>query len=100
VVSGKDLTVGFPTSAAFLKRQAEDPANRAIVTEALHEITGRRWRLSYELREELDDASSDDSGPGTYTEEEWVARFKAELDAEEVPVEPEPVPAQSAEKGE
>jgi DNA polymerase III subunit gamma/tau len=100
VVSGKDLTVGFPTSAAFLKRQAEDPANRAIVTEALHEITDRRWRLSYELREELDDASSDDSGPGTYTEEEWVARFKAELDAEEVPVEPEPVPAQSAEKGE
>jgi DNA polymerase-3 subunit gamma/tau len=99
-VAGEDLTVGFPTTATFLKRQAEDPANRAIVTEALRELTGGRWRVSYELREELDDSPEAGTEPGTYSEEEWVARFKSELDAEEIPIEPESVPAKSAQKGE
>jgi DNA polymerase III subunit gamma/tau len=99
-VSGEDLIVGFPTSAAFLKRQAEDPANRAIVTDALSQLAGGRWRLSYELHEELDDSDASGSEPGTWTEEEWVARFKAELDAEEIPVDSESVGAKSAEKGE
>ena len=49
--------------------------------------------------------SSDDpdvSGSGTeaFTEEEWVARFKSEFDAEEIPVEPESAAATSAQKGE
>jgi DNA polymerase III subunit gamma/tau len=99
-VSGEDLMVGFPTTAAFLKRQAEDPANRAIVTDALRRLTGARWRVSYELREELDDSNASGAQPGTYTEEEWVTRLKEELDAEEIPVAPESVPAKSAEKGE
>jgi DNA polymerase-3 subunit gamma/tau len=100
-LAGEDLTVGFPTTAAFLKRQAEDPANRAIVTEALRELTGGRWRVSYELREELDDTpESGDEPGGGYSEEEWVARFKSELDAEEIPIESESVGAQSARKGE
>ncbi len=99
-VSGEDLVVGFPTTAAFLKRQAQDPANRAIVTDALRRLTGTRWRLAYELREELDGAGVSGSAPDTYTEEEWVARLKAELDAEEIQLEPESVPAESAQKGE
>jgi DNA polymerase III subunit gamma/tau len=99
-VSGEDLTVGFPTTAAFLKRQAEDPANRAIVTDALRQLAGGRWRLSYELREELDDSNMSGPDPDGCTEEEWVARFKAEFDAEEIPLEPESVTAKSAQKGE
>jgi DNA polymerase III subunit gamma/tau len=99
-VSGEDLIVGFPTTAAFLKRQAEDPANRAIVTDALRQLTGGRWRLSYELREELDDSNVSGSEVQGWTEEEWVARFKSEFDAEEIPVEPETAPATSAQKGE
>ena len=82
--SGADLAVGFPTSASFLKRKAEDPANRTIVAEALRELTGARWRVSYELREELE--AGDDGEPRSYSEEEWIERFKAELDAEEVPL--------------
>ena len=82
--SGADLAVGFPTSASFLKRKAEDPANRTIVADALRELTGARWRVSYELREELE--AGDDGEPRTYSEEEWIERFKAELDAEEVPL--------------
>ena len=99
-IAGENLIVGFPATAAFLKRQAEDPANRAIVTEALRRLTGGGWRVSYELREELGDSGASGSGGEAFTEEEWVARLKAELDAEEIPVEPEPVPAKSAQKGE
>jgi hypothetical protein len=99
-IAGENLIVGFPTTAAFLKRQAEDPANRAIVTEALRRLTGGGWRVSYELREELGDSGASGSGGEAFTEEEWVARLKAELDAEEIPVEPEPVPVKSAQKGE
>ena len=55
---------------------------------------------SYELREELEASSGSGSGPAAYTEEEWVARFKEEFDAEEIADEPESVPAKSAQKGE
>jgi DNA polymerase III subunit gamma/tau len=99
-ISEHDLIVGFPTTAAFLKRQAEDPANRAIVTEALRQLAGGRWRLSFELRSELDEEDGAGSGAETYTEEEWLARFKSELDAEEIPIESESVGAKSARKGE
>jgi DNA polymerase-3 subunit gamma/tau len=85
-LAGEDLVVGFPTSAAFLKKKAEDPANRQIVTEALRQLAGGRWRISYELREDLDDAGGN-GAPQSYTEEEWIERFKAELDAEEISLE-------------
>ncbi len=91
-ITGEDLTVGFPTSAAFLKKKAEDPSNRQIVTDALRQLAGGRRRISYELREDLDAPNGDDPSR-TYTEEEWIERFKSELDAEEIPIEPAPEPA-------
>ena len=100
-LSGDDLTVGFPMSAAFLKRQAEDPDNRAIVTEALRRLTGRRVRLSYELREELGEGGSEGSGGSDHpiTEEELLNRLKAEFDAEEIPIASESAPVTAGEKG-
>ncbi len=80
-VAGEDLTVAFASSAAFLKKKAEHPDNRAIVADALRQITGGRWRLSYELLEPDADTSSKVQAP---TEEEWVARFMEEFDAEEL----------------
>src|SRR4029077_5983314 len=44
-VEGEELTVAFAATALFLKKKAEDPDNRAVVTAALREVTGRRWRL-------------------------------------------------------
>ncbi|HXP36297.1 MAG TPA: hypothetical protein VN817_00895, partial [Solirubrobacteraceae bacterium] len=78
-VTGEDLTVAFSATAPFLKKKAENPENRAAVTAALRDVTGRRWRLSYELHEglELDD--------GELSEEEWLKRFIEEFDAEELP---------------
>jgi DNA polymerase III subunit gamma/tau len=99
-VVGEDLDVAFAATAQFLKKKAESPANRAIVTDALNRLTGRRWRISYELREQLDDVHGAGSRAGVYTEEEWVERLKAELDAEEIPLEPALTPAQGPEKGE
>ena len=78
------LTVAFASSAPFLKKKAEDPANRAAVAAALGDVTGGRWRLSYELRGELDAHERDE--PAASTEEEWVRRFMQEFDAEELPV--------------
>jgi DNA polymerase-3 subunit gamma/tau len=77
-VTGEDLTVAFSAAAAFLKKKAENPDNRAAVTAALHDVTGQRWRLSYELHEglELED--------GERSEEEWLKRFIEEFDAEEL----------------
>jgi DNA polymerase III subunit gamma/tau len=80
-VAGEDLTVAFASSAAFLKKKAEHPDNRAIVTDALRQVTGGRWRLSYELMEVDAEASPEQGVP---TEEEWVRRFMEEFDAEEL----------------
>jgi DNA polymerase-3 subunit gamma/tau len=84
-VTGEDLTVAFSAAAPFLKKKAENPDNRAAVTAALKDITGRRWRLSYELHDELD--SDDGATPATGSEEEWLKRFMDEFDAEELPSE-------------
>ncbi len=84
-VTGEDLTVAFSATAPFLKKKAENPDNRAAVTAALKDITGRRWRLSYELQDGLD--SDDDVAPTPGSEEEWLKRFMDEFDAEELPSE-------------
>jgi DNA polymerase-3 subunit gamma/tau len=81
-VDGDDLTLAFASSAQFLKKKAEDPNYRAAVSEALGSIAGGRWRLSYELSDEL--AGADRPGSSEHSEEEWVARFMQEFDAEEV----------------
>ncbi len=81
-VDGEDLTLAFASTAQFLKKKAEDPANRATVGEALSTIAGGRWRLSYELREEL--SAEDRPQASERTEEEWVRRFMEEFDAEEI----------------
>jgi DNA polymerase-3 subunit gamma/tau len=100
---GDDLTLAFAATDQFLKKKAEDPANRLIVGEALHAVTGRRWRLSYELREDLGgDGRPEPSGS---SEEDWIRRFIEEFDAEEIPGEqaevgPEPTPMDSAQDGE
>src|SRR5207245_9146458 len=46
-VAGERVTVAFAASAPFLKKKAEDPANRAAVTAALAAVAGGPWSLSY-----------------------------------------------------
>jgi DNA polymerase-3 subunit gamma/tau len=88
-VAGEELTVAFAATAPFLKKKAEDPANRAAVTAALRDVVGGRWRLSYELRGELDAPERPERA--VRTEQEWVRRFMEEFDAEELPGERVPL---------
>ena len=53
--------MAFSATAPFLKKKAENPDNRAAVTAALRDVTGRRWRLSYELHDGL--VSGDGEAP-------------------------------------
>ena len=81
-VQGEELTLAF--ASTFLKKKAEDPANRMTVAEALRVVTGGRWKLLYELREDLGELiASDEPGDGD-SEERWLARFMEEFDAEDI----------------
>lgn len=82
-ITTEELALAFAPTAAFLKRKAEDPANRAVLIETLRRLTGRRYRVSFELNEELEREEGENGTPPT--EEEIVARLMAELDAEELP---------------
>jgi DNA polymerase III subunit gamma/tau len=82
-VDGEELTLAFASTAQFKKKKAEDPGNRTVVIEALRTLAGGRWRVSYELREDLGAEGLTQATEGS--EEEWVARFMREFDAEELP---------------
>ena len=81
-VDGEELTLAYPFTAEFYKKKAEDPANRAAVGEALGALAGGRWKLRYELRDTP--ASEGEQSSPARSEEEWVARFVEEFDAEEL----------------
>jgi DNA polymerase-3 subunit gamma/tau len=77
----RSLVIGFPPSAAFNKRKAESQEARECLTAAVQTIVGERLRPAYLL---LDDEVVDAAaGDGQLSEEELIARLKAEFDAEE-----------------
>jgi DNA polymerase III subunit gamma/tau len=82
-VKGDDLVVAFSAAMPFHKKKAETPDNRAAVSAALEDVTGRRWRVSYELQDGVGAGDGDADVP--LTEDEWVKRFIEEFDAEELP---------------
>jgi DNA polymerase III subunit gamma/tau len=94
-----ELTVAFPPGSEFLRRRADSEAYPACVIEALRAVTGQAPTLAYELRE-LEEglaAAGGSEGPAAtpgLTEEEWVARFVTEFDAEEIV--PEAPPEETA----
>jgi DNA polymerase-3 subunit gamma/tau len=87
-VTKRDLTLAFPTGAAFLKRKAEQEDHRRVTAEALRAVTGQALALRYELREELD--AEQEPGAGVLSGEELVRRFLEEFDAEELMEEDHP----------
>jgi DNA polymerase III subunit gamma/tau len=74
------LVLAFPADGEFLRRKADDSANRVAVAEALRTVTGRTLTLAYDLRELAPPAEP----PATPTNAEWVARLKVEFDAHEL----------------
>ena len=81
-VGERELTLGFPSGASFLKRKAEQDEHRRVAAEALKTVTGHRVTLRCELREEEDEAEQ--TGEPALSGEELVRRFMEEFDAEEL----------------
>jgi DNA polymerase-3 subunit gamma/tau len=83
-VSERELTLAFPSGAAFLKRKAEQEDHRRVAADAFRKITGQSLALRYELRD-LDEPEDTPQGEPTLSGEELVRRFLEEFDAEELP---------------
>jgi len=80
--SGPALKVGFPPSAAFNKRKAEAQEARERLADAVQTIVGERLRPVYVLLD-ADEAADVIGGEAELSEDELIARLKAEFDAEE-----------------
>jgi DNA polymerase-3 subunit gamma/tau len=82
-ISERELTLAFPSGAAFLKRKAEQDDHRRVAADAFRTVTGRSLALRYELRD-LDEPEDTAPGAPTLSGEELVRRFMEEFDAEEI----------------
>jgi DNA polymerase-3 subunit gamma/tau len=84
-VEGAQVTVAFsPTaeSVAYNMRKADSDEDRACVAEAIRTLTGAaKPQVAYVLGER---AAIADEPPPAPTDSEWVERFVAEFDAEEI----------------
>jgi DNA polymerase-3 subunit gamma/tau len=86
-VRGREVVVAFAEHDTFNRKMADGREHRATVDDALRGLAGSSLRVVFELRE-LDGAQSEAKPP---SEDELVARFKTEFDAEEiVPDNPQP----------
>jgi DNA polymerase-3 subunit gamma/tau len=77
------LTLAWPESAGFSKRQAEDPEKRELLAQAIRSVTGASLRLAFELRADDELAQQVEH----VSEDELVERFKTEFSAVEEPPE-------------
>lgn len=77
-----ELQVGFPKSAGFLKRKAEDRTNKAAVSAALKAVSDLNLRLEYVLTEEIAQSAVEDERE--LSEQELLDRLVAEFGAEEI----------------
>ncbi|HEX6744842.1 MAG TPA: hypothetical protein VF087_11515, partial [Solirubrobacteraceae bacterium] len=85
-VRGSEVVVAFAEHDTFNRKMADGREHRATVDDALRDLAGSSLRVVFELRE-LEERS--EAKPPS--EDELVARFKTEFDAEEiVPDDPQP----------
>jgi hypothetical protein len=81
---GDRLTIAFATSAAFLKKKAEDVANAQQIAAAVRTVTGASVTLDFVLADPAEPGEDDPAAPPAVTDEEWVQRFVSEFGAEEI----------------
>jgi hypothetical protein len=84
-VEGTQVTIAFAADAEHAEhymRKADSDEDRACVAEAIRTLTGgTKPQLAYVLGEA---AATVESPPAAPTDSEWVERFVAEFDAEEI----------------
>jgi len=85
-LEGDELSIGFPADLSFNKRKAESPERREVLVTAIHAVTGRMLKPTYDFLDE--DAEPVAEVPAAEAdgvdEDEALRRLKSEFDAEEV----------------
>jgi DNA polymerase-3 subunit gamma/tau len=79
-LDGETLTIEFPATADFHRRQAEEPKNVSVIRDVLYEVTGRKLGVTLALGEGAE-AEEDDA---ELTEDALISMFKDTFDAQEV----------------
>ncbi len=81
-LEGEMLTLEFPASADFHRRQAEEPKNVTVIRDALYDVTGHRLGVTLAVGDAVDSESDDEDEE--LTEDALISMFKDTFDAQEV----------------
>jgi DNA polymerase III subunit gamma/tau len=76
------LVLEFPPAASFHRTLAEEPKNADVLRAVLHEVTGRRLALEFEVGEGPHEEPAAEEEPAT--EEEIISLMKSTFDAREI----------------
>jgi hypothetical protein len=82
-----ELVVAFDRAEAFNRRMVDTAEHRAVVETAVRGLAGRALKVSFELRD-LEPEAAEEAAPPP-SEDEIVARFVTEFDAQEIVPEPD-----------
>ncbi len=77
------LTLEFPATADFHRRQAEEPKAVGVIREALYEVTGHRLGVVLALGDPPEGEAADEEDD-PLDEDALISMFKDTFDAEEV----------------
>jgi hypothetical protein len=75
------ITLSFPSTADFHRKQADEPKNLTVLRDALYEVTGRKLAVVTELSDEDADGGSEAEPAG---EESLISLLVNDLNATEV----------------
>jgi DNA polymerase-3 subunit gamma/tau len=84
---GHELVVAFAENDTFNRRVADNAEHRGLVERAVRSLCGSPLRILFELRELHPDGGEEAAAPPS--EDEIVARFVSEFDAEEIVPDPD-----------
>jgi DNA polymerase-3 subunit gamma/tau len=80
-LEAETLTLEFPASADFHRRQAEEPKAVGVIRDALYEVTGHRLGVTLALGAPTEPADDVDE---QLSEDDLISMFKDTFDAQEV----------------
>jgi DNA polymerase III subunit gamma/tau len=81
-LDGERLVLEFPPAASFHRNQAEEPRHIGVLAGVLHEVTGHRLALAFEVGEGPHEEPEAEEEPAT--EEEIISLMKTTFDAREI----------------
>jgi DNA polymerase-3 subunit gamma/tau len=83
-LEGGRLVLEFPPAASFHRGLAEEPKNAQILTAVLHEVTGRKLAVAFEVGEAPPEDAAGEAEEEPATEEEIITLMKTTFDAREI----------------